>query len=108
MWLPKYGFTATAISLSGAQSWPYSVVLQLMSTAAAGAPLLEQRKRSICTLLNCPPPDVCPANGATFGYHSLESLRFAVLNGRSRPADEPANAPPSTAIAANANRPRLI
>src|SRR5215216_6782360 len=95
MWLGLVGSTATAISLSGFQSWLYSVVLQLMSTAAAGFPALVQRNRSICSLENWPPGSVLPppvprSRSSGAGPHFI-AISFAVLNGRSLATDVPLN-----------------
>jgi hypothetical protein len=100
MWLGLMGSTATAISLSGFQSWLYSVVLQLMSTAAAGLPALVQRNRSICSTENCPPGSVVPppvprSRSLGSGPHFI-AINSAVLNGRSLATDVPLNAATSS------------
>ena len=75
MWLGLVGSTETAISLSGAKSCPYVDTLQLMSTAAAGAPALAQRKFSICDFENGAPFDVWPLpSGASNGARSNAGL----------------------------------
>jgi hypothetical protein len=112
MWLGLMGSTATAISLSGFQSWLYSVVLQLMSTAAAGLPALVQRNRSICSTENCPPGSVVPppvprSRSSGSGPHFI-AINSAVLNGRSLATDVPLNAATSSPATAGTMMPRRI
>jgi len=111
-WFGSVGSTATAISLSGFQSWLYSVVLQLMSTAVAGLPALEQRNRSICSLENCPPgsllPTPVPASFSSGAGPHLRATRSAAPNGRSLPDDGTLDASTSNAAPSTATTTRLI
>jgi hypothetical protein len=112
MWFGSVGSTATAISLSGFQSWLYSLLLQLMSTAVAGLPALEQRNRSICSLENCPPgsllPTPVPASFSSGAGPYLRATRSAAPNGRSLPDDGTLDASTSNAAPSTATTTRLI
>jgi hypothetical protein len=116
MWFGSVGSTATAISLSGFQSWLYVVVLQLMSMDVVGVPfagaLLVQRNRSIADFENSPPVSVLPvpvpvslASGA--GPH-FSAMSSAVLNGRSRLLEDPATTVATTTAAASRTTSFLI
>src|SRR5918996_1607558 len=101
MWFGFSGFTATAISLSGAQSWPNSSVLQLMSTTEVGFPLLLQRNRSICVFERFPPvfPGLSvPTIPSTLGRTTMCAAEY----GRSAPIAEVASVAASSAPTASA------